>query len=73
MFTSYGPVVLEEERPSVSRSWLVGWTLAVLSGILFTANNFLVKYYTLDAVDMLLARSALQTIIMALIISNLEI
>jgi len=73
VFTSYGPVVIQdeqqEERPvRVSRSWLVGWLLAVISGVLFTANNFLVKYYSIDAVDMLLARSALQTVIMALVI-----
>ena len=69
VFTSYGPVVLQEETsPRTSSRWLLGWLLAVLSGILFTANNFLVKYYTIEAVDMLLVRSGLQTVLMAFII-----
>ena len=66
VFTSYGPVVLQEQGRT--RSWLLGWILAILSGILFTANNFLVKYYTIEAVDMLLVRSGLQTVLMAFII-----
>ena len=71
VFTSYGPVVLQDEdTPRLSRSPLVGWLLAVLSGILFTGNNFLVKYYTIGATEMLLVRSALQTILMALIIGK---
>ena len=71
VFTSYGPVVLEEDdRPRLSRSPLVGWLLAVLSGLLFTGNNFLVKFYTIGATDMLLVRSAMQTLLMAVIIGN---
>ena len=71
VFTSYGPVVLaEEDTPRLSRSPLVGWLLAVISGLLFTGNNFLVKYYTIAATDMLLIRSALQTLLMAVIIGN---
>ena len=52
------------------RPWLLGSLLAVLSGILFTANNFLVKYYTIEAVDMLMVRSCLQTLLTALLISK---
>ena len=71
VFTSYGPVVLQDEdTPRLSRSPLVGWLLAVISGILFTGNNFLVKYYTIRATDMLLVRSAMQTLLMAVIIGN---
>ena len=66
VFTSYGPVVLQEQGRT--RSWLLGWILAILSGILFTANNFLVKFYTIEAVDMLLVRSGLQTVLLALAI-----
>ena len=33
----------ENVQQSLTRSWLLGWLLAVLSGILFTSNNFLVK------------------------------
>ena len=51
-----------------SGSWLLGWLLAVLSGTLFTANNFLVKYFTIQAVEMLMVRSCLQTVLMALVI-----
>ena len=67
VFTSYGPVVVEDH----SNSWLLGSLLAILSGILFTANNFLVKYYTIEAVDMLMVRSCLQTILTALVISKI--
>ena len=35
---------------------------------MFTSNNFFVKYYDIDALEMLLVRSALQTILMAIII-----
>ena len=35
---------------------------------MFTSNNFFVKYYDIDALEMLLVRSALQTILMAVII-----
>ena len=71
VFTSYGPVVLQDDdTPRLSRSPLVGWLLAVISGILFTGNNFLVKYYTIRATDMLLVRSAMQTLLMAVIIGN---
>ena len=71
VFTSYGPVVLQEETsPRTSSRWLLGWLLAILSGILFTANNFLVKYYTIEAVDMLLVRSGLQTVLLALVIGE---
>ena len=50
------------------RRGLFGWFLAILSGVLFTSNNFFVKYYDIDALEMLLVRSALQTILMAVII-----
>ena len=53
------------------RPWLLGSLLAVLSGILFTANNFLVKYFSIEAVEMLLVRSSLQTVLMAVVIGNI--
>ena len=46
----------------------IGWFLAIVSGILFTSNNFFVKYYEIDALEMLIVRSFLQTNILALII-----
>ena len=36
VFTSYGPVVVEDH----SNSWLLGSLLAILSGILFTAISY---------------------------------
>ena len=65
-------MVVEDQtnHRSRSRSLLLGSLLAVLSGILFTANNFLVKYYTIEAVDMLMVRSCLQTLLTALLISK---
>jgi len=60
--TSYGPVVLPE-APNRNRDWMLGWFLAIISGVLFTANNFFVKYLSMDALEMLLIRSALQTIV----------
>ena len=57
-------------QPPHSKPWLLGSFLAIFSGILFTANNFLVKYYTIEAVDMLMVRSCLQTILTALVISK---
>ena len=45
-----------------------GWFLAILSGVLFTSNNFFVKLYDIDALEMLLVRSGLQTILMTVII-----
>ena len=73
VFTSYGPVVLaDDDTPRLSRSPLAGWLLAVISGLLFTGNNFLVKYYTIAATDMLLVRSVLQTLLMAVIIGNIN-
>lgn len=73
VFTSYGPIVIEDvgrdTGAAPARGRLVlGWCLAVLSGILFTANNFFVKYFTIDAIEMLMVRSSLQTVLMALVI-----
>eukprot|EP00088_Acartia_fossae_P056587 TRINITY_DN6589_c0_g1_i3.p1 TRINITY_DN6589_c0_g1~~TRINITY_DN6589_c0_g1_i3.p1 ORF type:complete len:511 (+),score=93.16 TRINITY_DN6589_c0_g1_i3:144-1676(+) len=60
--TSFGPVLLPE-APSRNRDWILGWFLAIISGVLFTANNFFVKYLNLDALEMLLIRSFLQTVL----------
>ena len=81
--TSFGPVMLQEthgesiewlynnettEICSGRHDWLLGWFLAIISGILFTANNFFVKYLNVDAIEMLLIRSGLQTIILGVMI-----
>ena len=41
-------------------SWALGVTLATISGFIFTANNFLIQYYEIGALEILLVRSALQ-------------
>lgn len=41
-------------------SWALGVTLATISGFIFTANNFLIQYYEIPALEILLVRSALQ-------------
>jgi len=60
--TSFGPVILPESEHR-DRDWMLGWFLAIISGILFTANNFFVKYLNVDALEMLLIRSGLQTVL----------
>ena len=47
-----------------------GGTLALVSGVLFTVNNFIIKFYALDATKMLLVRCTLQTIIFGLIVTT---
>ena len=42
--------------------------MAIFSGILFTATNFFVKYLSIDAIEMLMVRSVLQTVLMASVI-----
>ena len=59
-------------QPPHSKPWLLGSFLAIFSGILFTANNFLVKYYRVEAVEMLLVRSGLQTVLMAAVVGKNE-
>lgn len=60
--TSFGPVLLHE-APSRNRDWILGWFLAIISGVLFTANNFFVKFLNIDALEMLLIRSGMQTLL----------
>lgn len=66
--TSYGPVVVPAKN--ISHDWALGWFLAIVSGVLFTTNNFFVKYLSMDAVEMLLVRSAMQTVVLGLVISS---
>merc|ERR1712236_91676 len=40
--TSYGPVVVNVKQRG--HDWALGWFLSVVSGVLFTTNNFFVKY-----------------------------
>jgi len=70
VFTSYGPVILEDTRPRrrERRDCSLGWFLAIISGMLFTACNFFVKYFSIDAIEILMVRSLLQAGIMAFVI-----
>ena len=45
----------------------IGVGLAALSGFLFTANNFLVQFFEIGALEMLLVRSIVQVNIIGLI------
>ena len=47
---------------------MLGWFLAIISGILFTANNFFVKYLSVDAIEMLLMRSGMQTVLLGVVL-----
>ena len=47
----------------------VGWFLAIISGLLFTTNNFFVKLLEMDAAEVLLVRSALKTVVLGLLLS----
>jgi len=68
--TSFGPVLISD-APTRNRDWILGWFLAIISGVLFTANNFFVKFLNIDALEMLLIRSGMQTLlILAGIIST---
>jgi hypothetical protein len=42
------------------RSWRIGLTLAIASGLLFTATNFLIQYFAVEALEILLVRSLFQ-------------
>ena len=53
-----------------NRKWRIGICLAVLSGVLFTATNFLIQYYDVNAFEILMVRSVLQTVILGLIVFN---
>jgi len=65
--TSYGPVVvIDNAFPGYGGA--IGLILATVSGILFTLNNFLFQYFNLNLTDMLLARSALQTAVLGLVL-----
>jgi len=65
--TSYGPVVvIDEAIPGYGGA--IGLLLAAFSGILFTLNNFLFQYFSLNVTDMLLTRSGMQTAVLGLIL-----
>ena len=48
-------------------SWHFGVALATFSGFVFTANNALTQYFNIDAIQILLMRSAAQVVIVGLV------
>lgn len=58
-------------RPAVlsTRSWTTGLAMAFVSGLFFTAMNVMVKYYTVDALELLLVRSTLQSFVLTAIVA----
>jgi len=57
---------------SSTRAWKFGIVLVSLSGILHTANNFLVQFFEVDALELLLVRSAGQSVILGLIAASAD-
>jgi drug/metabolite transporter (DMT)-like permease len=51
--------------------WRSGLVLAVISGILFTGNNFFIQYFEVNGLEILLVRSVIQSIIMGVILTNI--
>ena len=59
--TSFGTALVHlDSPPGLAWDWYLGLFLGLFSGVLFTANNFFLKFFSLVPVEMLLVRSALQ-------------
>ena len=50
----------------------IGFVLALISGVLFTGNNFLVQYLEVNAAEMLIVRSITQSLVLGLIVASLD-
>ena len=46
--------------------WQLGLFLSMLSGLLFTANNFLIQFFKIEALEVLFVRSVVQSFILGL-------
>ena len=55
-----------------SHAWKFGIVLVSLSGILHTANNFLIQFFEVDALELLLVRSAAQAVVLGLIAATAD-
>ena len=63
-------MVVASRQPRDNNRMPVGWFLAIVSGLLFTTNNFFVKLLEMDAAEVLLVRSALKTVVLGLLLST---
>ncbi|TRY71642.1 hypothetical protein TCAL_03122 [Tigriopus californicus] len=52
------------------QEWKLGLALAGISGVLFTANNFLIQYFEVDSLEMLLVRSVVQVVVLGIIVAS---
>ena len=52
-----------QEREGGARGQVVGVSLALVSGALFTANNFLINQFRVSVPDLLLVRTLMQMLI----------
>ena len=57
---------LEDSNQTGDIQWRLGLFLAVVSGLLFTANNFLIQYFRIEALEILLVRSVVQSVVLGL-------
>ena len=55
-----------------SHAWKFGIVLVSLSGILHTANNFLIQFFEVDALELLLVRSAAQAVVLGLVAATAD-
>ena len=46
--------------------WQIGLFLSILSGLLFTANNFLIQFFKIEALEVLFVRSVVQSFVLGL-------
>ena len=68
--TSVATTIPSSSTPS--HAWKFGIVLVSLSGILHTANNFLIQFFEVDALELLLVRSAAQAVVLGLIAATAD-
>ena len=69
-YSDLDPIIVQSEESSPNNQRfksILGITLALASGLIFTANNCLIQTFELDFSDALLVRSLAQIILLAII------
>jgi len=69
--TGYGPVLPETQPDPVSglsKCW--GLSLAIISGLLFTASNFLFQYLNLNVTEVVFTRFGIQSLVLGLVLAS---